>query len=89
MNALTTKEMETLLGTLNVLRRKAKREEVVLLEVQEFLAALHVSGYAIVKQGTIKQFEAWWRIADNTIKRYRDMGLLDNGVKTSTASSSK
>ena len=48
----------------------------VLLELQEFLTALHVAGYVVIKRGTLKQFEDWWRIADNTIKRYRSMGLM-------------
>lgn len=59
----------------------------VLLELQEFLAALHVAGYVVIKRGTLKQFEEWWRIADNTIKRYRDMGLLEDGVRTLSSSS--
>ena len=43
MNALTTKEMETLLGTVNAVRRKgkAKRQKFVLTELQEVLSAQH------------------------------------------------
>ena len=76
MNVLTTSEMSTVLDALNAIRRKDDKPELALRDLQHFLGALHATGFAIIKRGTLLQFEEWWRIADETIRRYRRAGLL-------------
>jgi hypothetical protein len=76
MNVLTTNEMEIMLDALNTIRRKDDMPAMCLRDLQHFLGALHTVGFALVKRGTLLQFEEWWRTADETIRRYREAGLL-------------
>jgi hypothetical protein len=47
-----------------------------LCDLQHFISALHTAGFVVIKRGTLLQFEEWWRIADEAIRRYRNAGLL-------------
>lgn len=76
MNVLTTKEMEIMLDALNTIRRKNDLSTMDLRDLQHFLGALHTVGFVLIKRGTLLQFEDWWRTADETIRRYREAGLL-------------
>ena len=76
MNVLTTDEMSTVLDALNAIRRKDDKPALALCDLQHFLGSLHTAGFAVIKRGTLLQFEGWWRVADRTIRRYRKAGLL-------------
>jgi hypothetical protein len=76
MNVLTTKEMDTMLEVLNTIRRKNDMSTMDLRDLQHFISALHTAGFVVIKRGTLLQFEEWWRTADETIRRYRNAGLL-------------
>jgi hypothetical protein len=76
MNVLTTKEMDTVLEVLNTIRRKKDMSTMDLRDLQHFISALHTAGFVVIKRGTLLQFEEWWRIADEAIRRYRKAGLL-------------
>lgn len=76
MNVLTTKEMEIMLDALNTIRSKDNMSAMRLSDLQHFLGALHTVGFVLIRRGTLLQFEDWWRTADETIRRYREAGLL-------------